>query len=189
MRALRPIGVLLLALLFGLGIAAPASAHDFLVSSNPANGSSVSTSLSKVTLSFNDIVLSKPSAPQVEVVGPDGKHYETGCATAIDRDVSAPVALGPSGTYVVTWRIVSADGHPVSTSISFHYTGPSSSTGAAGAPTCQVAASTAAATPTSGGGQATGMIALVIGVLVIAAGLIGARLWSAHRKDKASHVS
>lgn len=135
MRLTRPIGVLLLALLCGLGIVAPASAHDFLVTSDPANGSKVSTPLTKVTLSFNDIVLSKPSAPQLEVVGPDGKHYETGCATAIDRDVSVPVALGPTGTYVATWRIVSADGHPVSTSISFHYTGPAKAAGAAHAPT------------------------------------------------------
>ena len=190
MRITRPIGVLLLALLFGFGVVAPASAHDFLVSSNPTNGSTVSTSLSKVTLSFNDIVLSQPSRPQVEVVGPDGKHYETGCATSIDRDVSVPVALGPSGTYVVTWRIVSADGHPVSTSISFRYTGPASGSGAAGAPACQAAASpTAASTPASSGDQPTAMIALVIGVLALAAGLIGARLWSTHRKDRTSHVS
>lgn len=189
MRITRPIGVLLLALFFGLGIVAPASAHDFLVTSNPANGSTVSKPLATVTLSFNDIVLSKPSRPQVEVVGPDGKHYETGCATAIDRDVSVPVALGPTGTYAVTWRIVSADGHPVSTSISFHYTGPASGSGAASAPACQTSPSTAATTPTSHDRGASGMIALVIGVLAIAAALIGARLWSVHRKDKASHVS
>ncbi|PWJ26707.1 hypothetical protein ATK17_2881 [Branchiibius hedensis] len=178
MRITRPIGVLLLALLFGFGVVAPASAHDFLVSSNPANGSTVSTSLSKVTLSFNDIVLSQPSRPQVEVVGPDGKHYETGCATSIDRDVSVPVALGPSGTYVVTWRIVSADGHPVSTSISFRYTGPASGSGAAEAPACQAASPSAASTPASSGDQPTAMIALVIGVLALAAGLIGWRVWS-----------
>lgn len=186
MRATRPIGVLLLALCFGLVIAGPASAHDFLVSSNPADGATVSTPLSKVTLSFNDIVLSKPSAPQVEVVGPDRKHYETGCATAIDRDVSVPVALGPTGTYVVTWRIVSADGHPVSTSISFHYTGPAQAAGNSGAPTsCHSATSAAAPTtsPGSAGDPPTGMIALVVGVLALAAALIGWRLWSAHRKS------
>ena len=183
MRVTRPIGVVLLAAFFGLVIAGPASAHDFLVSSNPADGATVSTPLSKVTLSFNDIVLSKPSAPQVEVVGPDRKHYETGCATAIDRDVSVPVALGPTGTYVVTWRIVSADGHPVSTSISFHYTGASQATGSSAAPASCHSVTSPAATTSSGsaGGQPTGMIALVLGVLAVSAGLIGWRLWSVHR--------
>ncbi|KYH43482.1 copper resistance CopC family protein [Branchiibius sp. NY16-3462-2] len=179
MRITRPIGVLLLALFFGFGVVAPASAHDFLVSSNPANGSTVSTPPAKVTLSFNDIVLSKPSAPQLEVVGPDGKHYETGCATALDRDVSVPVALGPTGTYVVTWRIVSADGHPVSTSISFHYTGPQKAAGAAHAPTgCETSTPV---TPTAQSSSATGMIALVIGVLAITVGLIAWRVSSTRR--------
>lgn len=192
MRLTRAVGVLLLALFVGLGVIAPASAHDFLVSSNPASGSTVSAPLSKVTLTFNDVVLSKPSAPQLEVVGPDGKHYETGCATAVDRTVTVPVALGPKGTYVATWRIVSADGHPVSTSISFRYTGPSAGAGATSAPAS--CSSSSGATPVAApapaaGGSATGMIVVVIGVLVLAAALIGWRLWSVHRKDRTSHVS
>ncbi|OUE24564.1 copper resistance CopC family protein [Clavibacter michiganensis] len=136
-----------------------ASAHNYLVSSSPAAGSTIDAPPSEVTLTFNDVILdlaaaggaggdggeagdaSTGSAPAggssvVQVTGPDGQgtHFETGCATDSGRAVTVPVALGGSGEYTVTWRVVSADGHPVSDSIAFTYQAPAGATASAGTP-------------------------------------------------------
>ncbi|MBF4617713.1 copper resistance protein CopC [Clavibacter sp. VKM Ac-2873] len=131
-----------------------ASAHDYLVSSSPAAGSTVDAPPSEVALTFNDVILDLGTAAGaggdaatggasgaggssiVQVTGPDaqGTHFETGCAVNSGRTVSVPVALGGSGQYTVTWRVVSADGHPVSDSIAFTYQAPDGATPSAGTP-------------------------------------------------------
>lgn len=151
--------------------AGAAAAHDYLVSSSPAANSVQTRPLTAVRLTFDDLVLSKPAPPIVEVVGPDGRHYETGCATAKDRDVTTPIDLGPSGRYTVTWRIVSADGHPVSQSIGFTYRPPSGAgavSGAAKAPTCTVVRTEDAAAD-AGGGVSPGVVVLGIGLVTLIA--------------------
>jgi hypothetical protein len=95
----------------------------------------------------------------VQVTGPDGQgtHYETGCATDAGRSVSVPVALGGSGEYRVTWRVVSADGHPVSDSIAFTYQAPAGAAASAGTPdgpACAAAAPGGAASSGGGAGSA-----------------------------------
>lgn len=148
-----------------------------------------------VHLVFNDLVLTKPSPPDVIVVGPDGKHYETGCATSEDRDVSVPVGLGTDGRYVVTWRIVSADGHPVSTSVDFTLRAGANFQRAQGslATRCvargqrQAAGSTNAAVPQSitasqsSSGWSSGFVWLGVGIVVVAGLAIGGRLWAVRR--------
>jgi methionine-rich copper-binding protein CopC len=140
--------------------ALPASAHDYLVSSSPAAGSTVDAPPSEVALTFSDVILDLGAAggdavaggtssatggsSVVQVTGPDGQgtHFETGCAVNAGRVVSVPVALGASGAYTVTWRVVSADGHPVSDSIGFSYEAPegaAASAGSATGPACAAA--------------------------------------------------
>ncbi len=95
-----------------------ALAHNSLVSSSPADGETVSAAPSSVTLTFNDVV--QNIGPLVAVVGPDGGHYEGSSITAQDNKVTAAVnPLGPAGSYTVSYRIVSADGHPVEGTLVF----------------------------------------------------------------------
>jgi methionine-rich copper-binding protein CopC len=117
-----------------------ASAHDYLVASDPAADSTVSSTLDKVTLTFNDRVLDLSgdgASSLVTVTGPDASslHFETGCATTADTTVSAPVALGGAGKYTITYQIVSADGHTVSNSLAFAYEPPAGAAPAKGSPT------------------------------------------------------
>ena len=98
--------------------AAAASAHDYLVSSDPAADSTVSSAVPTVSLTFNDRVLDlggDGSGSLLTVTGPDGAgtHFETGCPTIADTVVSAPVALGSAGQYTVSYQVVSADGHTI----------------------------------------------------------------------------
>jgi methionine-rich copper-binding protein CopC len=148
--AIRQLAVWLLAVLaLPLG-AGTALAHNVLVGSDPANGSSVASGPSMVTLTFDLPV--KESFSTVTVVGPDGGHFEGGPATVDGNVVRAPVrALGPAGVYTVGYRIVSDDGHPVSGAIRFTLTqaGPGR-----GMPAAQTGGRPAGGQP--GGGQPAG---------------------------------
>ncbi|MGO4534974.1 copper resistance CopC family protein [Leifsonia sp. 2MCAF36] len=142
---------------------AAADAHDYLVGSDPSADSTVTTALTSVTLTFNDRVLDlsgNGSTNLLTVTGPGSatRHFETGCAKVADAKLSAPVALGPSGTYTVTYQIVSADGHTVSSSYPFTYQAPAGAAAAGGtekSPCGAQASATSAATATGSGGAAS----------------------------------
>jgi methionine-rich copper-binding protein CopC len=190
LTALAAALVLMGSVLLGVFVAAPASAHDYLVASSPQADSTVTAPLHSVDLTFDDVVLdlntSGPSA-LLTVTGPDGaaRHFETGCPTVSGRDVTAPVDLGGPGKYLVTWQIVSADGHVVSDSIQFAYQPPAGTKEAAGASAdpCKGYGAAASTAPKAGQGTAQGTvdpnavvivvaIAVVIVVLALAAVLI-----------------
>lgn len=134
--------------------AAAADAHDYLVGSDPAANATVTTPPDAVSLTFNDRVLDLSgtgSTNLLTVTGPGAAttHFETGCATVADTKVSAPVALGGAGDYTVTYQIVSADGHTVSSSYTFAYQPPAGATAAKGSATspCRADGSAATAAP------------------------------------------
>lgn len=105
--------------LSGVG-AGPASAHTALVGSDPAAGSTLSTAPASVALEFNENI---GSSPQVAVVAPDGNPVKVTNIQAIDQRVTADVAdAGQRGTYSLSFRVVSADGHPVTGTIKYDVT-------------------------------------------------------------------
>ena len=56
----------------------------------------------------------------VSVTGPDNTGWRTGDVEVGGNVVSAPLdELGPAGSYQISYRIVSADGHPVSGKVAF----------------------------------------------------------------------
>jgi copper transport protein len=98
--------------------AAPASAHAILQATTPADGSHVDSSPSIVTMTFNEPV----SAPlgAVRVFDARGKRVDNGSLSSRDATVSLGLdgTLAP-GCYVVTWRVISADSHPVRGAFNF----------------------------------------------------------------------
>ncbi|MDX1510959.1 MAG: copper resistance protein CopC [Nitriliruptorales bacterium] len=105
-----------LGILVGLALALltmPAQAHASLLSTTPADGQLVEVAPTQVTLRFNESVMA-PTAG-VRVFNAGGERVDSGDPVVGD-DESIGVALDadlPDGTYVVTWRATSADGHPV----------------------------------------------------------------------------
>lgn len=179
LRAGIAVAALAAAAVIGPLAAAPASAHDYLVDSSPKAGSTQTTPIDSVKLTFDDVVLdlskTGPGA-LLQVTGPNGagKHFETGCPTISDRNVTVPVALGGAGKYMVTWQIVSADGHVVSDSIQFTYAPPAGTKAAAGSSTSACKSAGATAAPKAGAGTAQGTVnsgAIVI-VIVIAGSIV-----------------
>lgn len=109
--------------LLAVGTAGPAVAHATLVRSNPAEGAVLAAAPSKAVFVFDERI----SLPDrgVKVFDADG---DTVAASATSQDTVVTVDLPDrmaSGTYVVTWRAVSGDGHPIAGSLTFSIGRPS----------------------------------------------------------------
>ncbi|WP_066039839.1 copper resistance CopC family protein [Herbiconiux solani] len=142
-----------------LGSAGAASAHDYLVSTNPADGSTVTEPLSTVALTFNEPPLTQSgTAIAIEVHDAGGTNIASGPVSIVNSTLSIAVAPAAQGDYTVLWQTVSADGHPVSGHFAFTYAGPAGGSGAAapGAGASTPAAGQDAGDAASGSGQAAG---------------------------------
>ncbi|KOV88921.1 copper resistance CopC family protein [Nocardia sp. NRRL S-836] len=107
-----------------LTTAAPVSAHNALVSSDPKDKASLEAGPAAVTLTFDQDVQGGKDINTISVVDANGGHYEVpGDPTIKDNAVTAKVnALGKAGQYKIGYRILSADGHPVSGELTFTLT-------------------------------------------------------------------
>lgn len=99
-------------------VAVPAQAHDALLGSEPADAAVLTDAPTQVVLTF--------AGPQAEigaevvVTGPDGAAWSDGAAVVAGSTVTQPLKGGlPGGAYVVQWRSVAGDGHPVDGTFSF----------------------------------------------------------------------
>ncbi|TDD00757.1 copper resistance protein CopC [Nonomuraea deserti] len=117
----RLLTVLLLAFT-ATGIAlSPAEAHNVLISSDPKDGATLTASPARVTLVFDQPV--RQGYAQVGVTGAGGSAWADGAAEIAAERVSVKVKpLAAGGSYVVGYRILSADGHPVTGKIGFSLT-------------------------------------------------------------------
>ncbi len=117
--------VLLVPLILLFGPATPAAAHAYLVGSDPASGEIRSSAPDKVVLSFSEQV--RPVADRMIVVDPHGERVDTGEVTTEGTDVIIPLGddAGARGTYLVSYRVISVDSHPVGGSLTFSVGAPS----------------------------------------------------------------
>jgi copper transport protein len=116
----RLAGCLLLVLALGGlalgGLAREAAAHAVLAESAPADGAAVATSPPEIRLVFNEPVT--PIA--VRLLDASGDAVAGVAVQAVDRTVT--LRLGgtlPAGSYIVSYRVTSADSHAVAGSIVF----------------------------------------------------------------------
>lgn len=112
----RAVRALMLVVAWLLLATAPAFAHATLVRADPADGAMLAAVPARLSLSF-----SEPVAPLVlDLVRPDGSSLRQR-QYAVNQNTIAielPKTLG-EGTHLLVWRVVSADGHPVSGVLTF----------------------------------------------------------------------
>jgi len=174
--------------------APPAEAHDALAEANPAQGQTITTQLEEVTLTFNEAPLSGlQGGIVVQVVGPGGQEATTGTVRIADRTLARSVQMNDRGEYTVTWRTVSADGHPIDGSYTFTYAGPVARTptaqpSASPSPSATPAATSAADAPNAKKQSATPPIALIIGIAIGVLVIAGGTVWTVSqvRRGRAS---
>ncbi|MET7464860.1 copper resistance CopC family protein [Nonomuraea sp. NPDC005501] len=169
----RLLTVLLLASA-AVGISLPARAHNVLISSDPKDGAALAASPAQITLVFDQAV--RQGYAQVGVTGPDGAAMADGAASVAAEKVTVKVRpLTAAGAYVVGYRILSADGHPVTGKISFRLTaGAAASPAGSAAPAESAAAGEAdtarAAEAAANGGAGMAVVWIVAALLLLAAG-------------------
>lgn len=143
--------------------ATPVFAHAVLLQSSPTAGQVLLKSPREVSLRFDEQV--EASLGAVRLYDSRGRRIDTGATTKPSAQVVAvPVrSTLPGGAYVVTWRVISADSHPVQGSFTFQV-----GTGAnATAPAVQALAGNLLSK--TGGSKAVGVVYGVVRGLVFAA--------------------
>ena len=183
---IRGLFLLLLAALLGLLVGVvPASAHSRLLSISPADGASVPASPAEVVLTFNEEV--NPEFVTVRVTDGEGTVVAGEGAAAEGAVVTLPVTEPvPAGSYKVTYRVVSADSHPISGATAFTVEGdaqasptspaasPSASSSAPSesgpAPSASPGETNAAGDPTEASGDGTPAIVWIAVLVALAAG-------------------
>ena len=104
------------------GLASGANAHAVLIDTEPKSGSILTESPERIVLTFDEEV--GTSFSRIRLLDFEGNEILAKRTQRIEPDrvgVEVP-ALG-DGTYVVIWRVVSADGHPVEGSFTFQIGG------------------------------------------------------------------
>ncbi|MEY9120881.1 copper resistance CopC/CopD family protein [Bradyrhizobium yuanmingense] len=108
--------------LFAASFASGALAHAALISVEPANGSTLATAPKVVGLRFNEPVT--PGAIRL-IDGRGRARDETRVSASGDTILIQMPADLPEGTAVVSYRVVSQDGHPIVGSVMFSVGMPS----------------------------------------------------------------
>ena len=115
---LRGLAGLLIAVLAVVGPASAAGAHAELVRSTPANGAALDESPDEVVLVFTEPVSADLGG--LRVLDADGGRVDDGAVAVDGTRVSVGIADPlPDGAYVASYRVVSADSHPIRGGIVF----------------------------------------------------------------------
>jgi methionine-rich copper-binding protein CopC len=157
--------------------ALPAAAHSELISASPAQDSVLTDAPSQVVLTFNENIIA--IGDQVSVTDQSGASVSDGTPKVVDSTVTESLkSLTYNGKYLVTYRIVSADGHPVEKSYNF-------TLNAAGLQ--QPSASAKPTESKTSSGLSFGVIAAIVGgvfVLAVVVGIISVFAGRADTKDE-----
>lgn len=187
----------LVALLAAVALATPVQAHDFLVSSTPESGATVSEPPDQVSLEFNTSIGERFA--QVAVVGPDGTTYQVGDPVVEGAVVTQAVADIPAGIEVnLSYRVVSSDGHPVGGTVPFTIApvpadevgpAPGSEPTPGSEPAASAEAATTPAALTSDSSSDGVPTWVLLGGAAVVASLVGLGIVTARRTSSASKHS
>ena len=98
--------------------AEPASAHAHLVKSLPSAGAVLAAGPSEVVLTFDQPIQAFPGANGIVVTGPESSHWACGRARINGNTLTASMSeVGPPGGYQIDYRVLGADGHPITGSV------------------------------------------------------------------------
>jgi hypothetical protein len=124
-------------------VAAPAAAHNELIGSAPADEAIVDTAPTQVVLEFDQPV--QTDFGLVAVLDATGVHHEQGEPEVIGSTVTQPLGALDPGVYEISYRVGSADGHPITGTLSFTVAG----TGSTPEATPEVSSGSAEPSPSS----------------------------------------
>jgi methionine-rich copper-binding protein CopC len=103
-------------------IASPASAHDELISTDPAADAAVDALPAQMTFTFSGELATDPGATELLVTDAEGTSLADGDPLVEGTVVTQPLSGEASGIITVLWKVVSSDGHPISGELAFTVT-------------------------------------------------------------------
>lgn len=111
----------------------PATAHTSVVKTVPVYKSTLTEMPQAIYIEFTDVLmtLGDKKVNSIELTGPDGSPVVIE-STSIDQrtlTVQLPEQSYQDGTYLVSYRVVSADGHSISGSYELYLNTPSTGAG------------------------------------------------------------
>jgi copper transport protein len=121
LRPWRVVAALTVALGWILVAAPAAQAHATLIATTPPAGAQLAHPPAEVTLHFSEQITLVPAGIRLlDSAGHRAAQDEAHIVPAHHDQVSLPVPTAlPDGTYVVAWRVVSLDSHPIGGSFVF----------------------------------------------------------------------
>ncbi|GAA0559699.1 hypothetical protein GCM10009533_66170 [Saccharopolyspora spinosporotrichia] len=163
----------LLCVLSALGLVVllplPAAAHTALLESSPADGATLRQPPAEAWLRLSDPI--DPNLVTVTLTGADGRQLPLPAPTARDTTLTQPLPHLDNDRYALAYRIVSADGHPVTGAISFTVDAPLPSTTPTPAPapagTPQPAADEGSAVLWWAGGAAVAVVLVAVAAAAV----------------------
>ncbi len=180
-RAAALLGLILATICVALGPAGPAAAHAVMVTTTPLRDEVLGYAPREVLVTFSEPIAAVPG--RVQVLAPDGKRINVGEPEVRDRTlrIALRAADRPLGTYLVSYRVISADSHPVAGSFTF----------AAGAPSATPPLPASAESESPAGALVP--VAKYVGYLglLLAVGppLLAATMWPRRRTRRAATVT
>lgn len=115
MKKLIAIGLALLVLSPG----APAFAHAQLVGAFPKANAKVSQAVLQVKLTFDDDLIALGDSNQITVTNSKKQRVDNAKSVVVGNQLSVGLKKLKFGKYKVSYRALSADGHPITASYSF----------------------------------------------------------------------
>lgn len=160
-----------------------ALAHASLVSSDPADGSTLTASPASISATFAEAFDTGRSS--MELLGPDGATLATNAATASATAESMTISgygtLAP-GLYSVRWTTVTPDDSGIERgTLRFTIAAPVEGSGPAGSASSGTAATPIASPGASAGGSSGGSGDIAVAFVVLAALVIAGLAWFVRR--------
>ncbi|WP_233624833.1 copper resistance CopC/CopD family protein [Actinoplanes sp. ATCC 53533] len=110
--------------------ASPGYAHAVLSGSDPAANTVVPQPPEQVMLQFTESV--RPVTGRIQVLAPDNSRADDGQPSVAGATVTITLRTRATGTYLVSYRVTSADSHPIAGSFTYSVGTPSARPAAAG---------------------------------------------------------
>ena len=108
-----------------------AIAHTSVVKTDPTYKTTLTEMVDHITIEFTDtlMILGDKEVNTIAMTAPDGSEVEIKGLSVIQNSITAqlPQEDFADGTYIVNYRVVSADGHPVSGSYELYLNAPGTS--------------------------------------------------------------
>ncbi|CAM5787009.1 copper resistance protein CopC [Castellaniella caeni] len=96
--------------------------HAALVATSLTPGAVLAQAPAEISLAFNEAI----TVTQVQLIDPSGARLATHVIQDAPAEIRIPVPADPAtGTYLLSWRVVSADGHPVGGALDYAIGTPS----------------------------------------------------------------